>query len=106
MYFITGGRHTQSGLYRVSYTGPQVTQPPGEVRLAHLDMIPLPAHHAIDVAGLLQAHAAGEVDPGQRIVCTVTGHGLKDPQWALDGAADPVIIPLDAKAAARALGLE
>ncbi len=26
MYFITGGRRTQSGLYRVSYTGPQVNE--------------------------------------------------------------------------------
>ena len=28
MYFITGGRRTQSGLYRVSYTGPQIVEPP------------------------------------------------------------------------------
>ncbi|MBU6399320.1 MAG: c-type cytochrome [Verrucomicrobia bacterium] len=27
MYFITGGRGTQSGLYRVSYVGPRVRQP-------------------------------------------------------------------------------
>ncbi len=31
MYFITGGRHTQSGLYRVSYTGPQITEKPQPV---------------------------------------------------------------------------
>jgi hypothetical protein len=28
MYFVTGGRHTQSGLYRVSYTGPRISEPP------------------------------------------------------------------------------
>jgi putative heme-binding domain-containing protein len=28
MYFITGGRGTQSGLYRVSYVGPRVKTPP------------------------------------------------------------------------------
>lgn len=28
MYFITGGRRTQSGLYRVSYIGPPVADPP------------------------------------------------------------------------------
>jgi putative heme-binding domain-containing protein len=28
MYFITGGRRTQSGLYRVSYVGPQIVDPP------------------------------------------------------------------------------
>ena len=28
MYFITGGRGTQSGLYRVTYVGPNVSEPP------------------------------------------------------------------------------
>ncbi|MDR3405782.1 MAG: hypothetical protein P4L99_25075 [Chthoniobacter sp.] len=28
MYFVTGGRRTQAGLYRVSYTAPQVAEPP------------------------------------------------------------------------------
>ena len=48
--------------------------------------------------------------PGQRIVCTVTGHGLKDPQWALVGEdgeqVKPVRVAVDAVSAARALGLE
>jgi threonine synthase len=61
---------------------------------------------AASVAGLLRAHAAGALDPGQVVVCTLTGNGLKDPQWALESAADPVVIPVDAVAAARALGLE
>ena len=30
-------------------------------------------------------HAAGRLDAGQRVVCTVTGHGLKDPEWAIKG---------------------
>ena len=61
---------------------------------------------AAGVAGLLKHHAAGRLDPGQVIVCTLTGNGLKDPQWALEGASDPVVIPVDVAAAARALGLE
>ncbi|CAB4882443.1 MAG: threonine synthase [Actinobacteria bacterium] len=61
---------------------------------------------AAGVAGLLKRHAAGQLDPGQVIVCTLTGNGLKDPQWALEGAASPVVIPVDVAAAARALGLE
>ncbi|HHW50724.1 MAG TPA: threonine synthase [Pseudoclavibacter sp.] len=40
---------------------------------------------AISVAGLLERHAAGQVPAGATIVLTVTGHGLKDPQWALHG---------------------
>jgi threonine synthase len=65
---------------------------------------------AASVAGLLQAHASGLVPPGATVVCTVTGHGLKDPQWALktaDGSdVTPTRVPVDAYAAARALGLQ
>ena len=65
---------------------------------------------AASVAGVLQAHAAGQVPSGARIVCTVTGHGLKDPQWALrqaDGSeVQPTRIPVDAYSAAVALGFE
>ena len=65
---------------------------------------------AASVAGLLAAHERGLVDPGQRIVCTVTGHGLKDPQWALRAADGsdvvPVRVPVDAVTAAAALGLD
>ena len=60
---------------------------------------------AASVAGILKMHASGRLDPGQTIVCTLTGNGLKDPHWALEGASDPVVVPVDATAAARALGL-
>jgi threonine synthase len=60
---------------------------------------------AASVAGLLQVAAAGELEPGQRVVCTVTGNGLKDPEWAISGAPAPQTIPVDAAAAAAQLGL-
>ena len=60
---------------------------------------------AASVAGLLHAADQGLVDPGQKIVCTVTGNGLKDPDWAVAGAPQPVTIPIDATAAAERLGL-
>ncbi|MCK2221726.1 threonine synthase [Actinomadura sp. ATCC 31491] len=60
---------------------------------------------AASVAGLLQAHGQGLVEPGQRIVCTVTGNGLKDPDWAISGAPAPTVIPIDVHAAAAALNL-
>ncbi|WP_051684188.1 threonine synthase [Blastococcus sp. URHD0036] len=60
---------------------------------------------AASVAGLLKVAAAGELEPGQRVVCTVTGNGLKDPEWAISGAPAPVTIPVDATAAAAQLGL-
>jgi threonine synthase len=64
---------------------------------------------AAGVAGLLARHDAGQLDAGQRVVVTVTGHGLKDPQWALrtaeGGDVEPVRVPVDAMTAAAALGL-
>jgi threonine synthase len=60
---------------------------------------------AASVAGLLQQHERGDLDPGQTVVCTLTGNGLKDPQWALADAPDPVVVPIDAAVAASKLGL-
>ena len=64
---------------------------------------------AAGVAGLLKHHAAGNVPAGKSWVITVTGHGLKDPQWALRGAdgADvtPRSVPFDVVTVAQALGL-
>ena len=65
---------------------------------------------AASVAGLLARSESGDVPAGARIVCTVTGHGLKDPQWALKRADGTEVVPTqiaaEAYAAAVALGLE
>ncbi|MEX2503904.1 MAG: threonine synthase [Egicoccus sp.] len=60
---------------------------------------------ASSVAGLLQLHAAGELEKGSVVTCVLTGHGLKDPEWAIAGAADPVTILAELDAAAHALAL-
>jgi threonine synthase len=60
---------------------------------------------ASSVAGLLAAHAEGKIDKGQRIVCTVTGHGLKDPTTALSEMPEPTPIDVDTNAVAEALDL-
>jgi len=60
---------------------------------------------AASVAGLLQQAAAGRVPRGCTVVCTVTGHGLKDPEWAISTAPAPTTIGNDALAAAGALDL-
>jgi threonine synthase len=57
------------------------------------------------VAGLLRSREAGLIPAGSRVVCTITGNGLKDPDWALSGAPSPAIISADSGAAAAALGL-
>jgi threonine synthase len=60
---------------------------------------------AASVAGLLQAHAQGTLAADQRVVCTVTGNGLKDPEWAIAGAPVPITIAAEVSAAAEALDL-
>ena len=60
---------------------------------------------AASVAGLLQAHEEGRVPAGASVVCILTGHGLKDPEWAIAGAAHPVTVPADAAIVAEELGL-
>jgi threonine synthase len=60
---------------------------------------------AAGVAGLLQARENGQLEAGCQVVCTVTGNGLKDPDWAVSAAPAPVTIPADSAAAAAALGL-
>jgi threonine synthase len=64
---------------------------------------------AISVAGLLERAAAGEIPKGSTVVLTVTGHGLKDPQWALRTAdgddVTPTVVPVDAAEIAGVLGL-
>ena len=61
---------------------------------------------AAGVAGLVAASASGLVDPGQVIVVTVTGHGLKDVETASAafGALRPEAVPADVRAAASVLG--
>jgi threonine synthase len=64
---------------------------------------------AISVAGLLERADAGEIPKGSTVVLTVTGHGLKDPQWALRTATGdeitPTIVPVDTAEIASVLGL-
>jgi threonine synthase len=60
---------------------------------------------AAGVAGLLQSAEAGLVPRGSTVVCTVTGHGLKDPEWAIATAPVPTTIPADPLSAAKALDL-
>jgi threonine synthase len=61
---------------------------------------------AAGLAGLIKHDARGTLPHGKQIVITLTGHGLKDVQWALADSADPVVIKPNAVAAAEALGLK
>lgn len=61
---------------------------------------------AAGVAGLLAKQQRGEIDAGQQIVITVTGHGLKDVDTALSRrqAVAAEIVPTELDAVARACG--
>ena len=67
---------------------------------------------ASGVAGMLKKQRAGEVPRDKTIVITVTGHGLKDPQWAVKAAeavdpsaAQPQRVAFDVVSVAAALEL-
>ncbi len=60
---------------------------------------------AASVAGLLMTAADGRLPAGSVVVATVTGNGLKDPEWAIAGAPKPITVPIDGHAAAVRLGL-
>lgn len=48
---------------------------------------------ATGLAGIKQAIADGSVDlRGKRVVCVLTGHGLKDPDTAIKGSVAPITI--------------
>lgn len=45
---------------------------------------------AISVAGALRDIRSGKIPQGSTITCTLTGHGLKDPDTAISQSTDPV----------------
>jgi threonine synthase len=59
---------------------------------------------AISIAGLLRDIRTGRVPAGSRIVCTLTGHGLKDPDIAIKrGTAAITRLPAERAALERAV---
>ncbi len=60
---------------------------------------------AVSIAGLKNLVAASRIDKGATVVCTLTGHGLKDPETAIASSAEPLRIKADTDAALEAMGL-
>jgi threonine synthase len=75
--------------------------------LARRDGVFVEPASAAGVAGLLKRADAGVVDAGQKITVTVTGHGLKDIDTALDfcGVPADLVVDADVDQAAAAAGL-
>ncbi len=60
---------------------------------------------AASVAGLLTLHGRGSLPADATVVCVLTGHGLKDPQWGNRDAEPTATLRADAAAIAQHLGL-
>jgi threonine synthase len=60
---------------------------------------------AAGVAGLRRAAGEGIIPEGATVVCVLTGHGLKDPDWAIAGAPRPQLVAAEIDAVLEELGL-
>ena len=60
---------------------------------------------AASVAGLIKANKRGIFLPGDQVVCTLTGHGLKDPDVALKVISAPATVDATLPAVLKSLGL-
>jgi threonine synthase len=59
---------------------------------------------AASIAGLIKKSAQGLFAGGERVVCTLTGHGLKDPDNAIKVSTEPVTCEPDTKKVLNVLG--
>lgn len=59
---------------------------------------------AVSVAGVLQDLALGVIGEGSTIVCTLTGHGLKDPDTAIAQSGKPFLVDATRDAIERLIG--
>jgi threonine synthase len=59
--------------------------------LAHKEGVFCEPASATSLAGALQDIKKGRIPEGSRIVCTLTGHGLKDPDTAIKQSTGPVV---------------
>jgi threonine synthase len=61
---------------------------------------------ASSIAGLKKLVENGEIDKNERVVCVTTGHGLKDPDTAIQASEKPIEVDAQTEAIERALGLQ
>jgi threonine synthase len=60
---------------------------------------------AVSIAGLKQLIDSGRIDAKSVVVCTLTGHGLKDPDNAIKVCPQPISVPADVDKALEVMGL-
>jgi len=74
--------------------------------LAQGDGIFVEPASAVSVAGIIKLKKNGYFDNFSEgnIVCTLTGHGLKDPNIAIKNVKEPVVVAADLKAVVKEIG--
>ncbi len=58
---------------------------------------------AISVAGAMRDISSGKIPEGSCVVCTLTGHGLKDPDTAIQQSRAPIVVDADLVAVKRVI---
>lgn len=58
---------------------------------------------AISLAGAMRDIRSGKIPGGSRVVCTLTGHGLKDPDTAIAQSIAPTVIDAELESVRRAI---
>jgi len=61
---------------------------------------------AASIAGLKKLVAAGKIEADERIVCIVTGHGLKDPEVIMEKYPKPIEVEANLSSIEQLLGLK
>ncbi len=104
-WLLAEAARDESGGLIEAVTDEQILQ--AQRDLAARDGVFVEPASAAGVAGLLARCEAGQVERGLTVTITVTGHGLKDIETALDfrGPVDDVVIDADVDAAAAAARL-
>lgn len=74
-------------------------------QVAELEGVYCEPASAASVAGLIKYSLEGKIPPGARVVCILTGHGLKDPETALRLAPPLQSVEANLEAAIQAMGL-
>jgi threonine synthase len=74
--------------------------------LARLEGLFVEPASASSIAGLKKLAENGEIDSDEHVVCVTTGHGLKDPDVAVQMSEKPLEVDAEMEAIERALGLK
>jgi threonine synthase len=73
--------------------------------LASLEGVFVEPASAASVAGLIKLNGKGYFGGGKRVVCVLTGHGLKDPERAIKTVGEPATVPATMDSVLEMMGI-